>query len=173
MAGALLTRFGIRVWAQAVFPDSFAIVEKFPVAYQTIPANALEERLCRRAVKVGSLEGQGTRTVYAWEQAPGCVDLAHEGDNGFMEVHRDTTHPKVVFEKPFCWVQPAKDETGTARFEALVCYYLCVKSNTAFILYWGVGIFEEHFLGACRDVSEQVTREAREKGAADRCVRLS
>lgn len=90
-----------------------------------------------------------------------------------MKVHTDPSEPQVTFDRPFRWVQPAADETGAARFEALVRYYLCIKDVEASGIRSGVAAFKEHFQGACCDVAEHLTFKARKKGHPSLIVRLS
>ncbi|KAF9694394.1 hypothetical protein EKO04_007477 [Ascochyta lentis] len=122
-------------------------------------------------IDVGSLMDQFSGIVHAWVEENGSISLGH-AVKGYIEVHSDTTSPQVRFIKPYCWVKPAEDETGAARFEALVRYYTCIGDIESTGVRFGVGAFKEHFQSACRDVAEQVAREGREKGTAGRCVRL-
>ncbi|KAF1362730.1 hypothetical protein EJ07DRAFT_174273 [Lizonia empirigonia] len=178
MANKVETLHSIREWAKATFPDSFAKFYNLPIPKTSHRQNKsrvsydgywIRDMGSPLMIEVGTLEDQGGRPVYAWG-ADRSVRLGHKADvEGYMELHSDTCSPKIVFAKPFCWVKPAEDETGKARFDALVRYYLCIKHDRP--ISYRVAAFKIDFRGACEDISEQLTRETSEHGTADRCVR--
>ncbi|KZM25878.1 uncharacterized protein EKO05_0009150 [Ascochyta rabiei] len=180
MAVDIETLDSIRTWAQAGFPDSFAKLDGLTSSDMTVRLrltgrvmNSIrvtkEELLI--TIPVGSLAGPYLARVYAWTERNGSVSLGHAA-GGYMEVHRDTTNPPVHFHTPYCLVGPVEDETGAARFEALIRYCVSIKRVKGTGIRSKTSAFKEHFPGACCEVAEQVTREAREKRIADRCVRL-
>lgn len=180
MAGGIETLHSIRAWAQETFPNSFAKVDRYHRANRALPfvrtnLNADNRDLkpqTIKAVQVGSLTDPDGEDVWAWIEADGFVKLGHRVRR-HMILHRDTTSPKVNFDKPFCWVRPSEDETGAARFEALVRYYVCINDANTPGLRSKVATFKEHFEGACRDVAEQITRRRHKKSAARRSLVVS
>lgn len=170
MANNFGTWNSIRAWAWATFPDSFAKLEGLPIPKMTrsyAPHPELDADT--RVIEVGALQGRSTTTSYAWIENE-TVKLGHiVGD--CMDLHSDTGNPEIVFAKPFCWVKPAEDEIGAARFDALVRYYFCIQKPTR--ISYQLAATKSDFRGACEDIAEHMTREASKHASADRCVRPS
>lgn len=187
MAADTETLETIRRWAEAEFPDSFRLFSNytgidrrsFRVEDRIVRGRRIEERKLMTAVRVSDYCGV-RRPVYTWAEIDGTVNLGHlesDSNGGYMAEHIDCTDLSVRFGRPFCWVQPAADETGAARFEALVRYYVRVSCKDASGIRARKTASRDHFPAACRDVAAGMRARARGKGNVkgnyDRCTRLS
>lgn len=169
MPANVKTLASICAWAQAHFPEAFAKLDGFQKideaewvssTGQTAGGGGVLRKQASWAtsIRVGRIQNTATKSVYAWVDTHGDVRLGHFSVTGYV-VHNDAADPPVSFDRPYCWVKPAADEIGVARFETLVRYYLWIKYRRGTGVRTDMGVFMRYFPGACQDVAEGVTRQ--------------
>jgi hypothetical protein len=150
-------------WAKSSFAHDFATFESYirskHFAFSGIRGVESETGrwipLKNLKILVGTLNSSGA-AVYAWKSGKG-FDVGCELRNDWVRLQEDIADPKINFIEPFSWVQPAEDEAGLARFEAVVRYILLVNDKCS-ALTGRLSFFREHFPNACHDIAQQIER---------------